>query len=178
MLGKVALVEPAMLAKDTLMAASIGSLLKSASVIHQVRNHAAVGVELEEFTVSYETVARRMRKARAAISYHNSVRRLTQKYGIDLFFGQATFIDPQTLEINGEVLHFQHCCLNPDPRPLLIDLPVPYCTPAALLEMATLPASLTIVGQDKTACELAQTFCQDWHRSDYAGLGAITRTCA
>jgi pyruvate/2-oxoglutarate dehydrogenase complex dihydrolipoamide dehydrogenase (E3) component len=48
----------------------------------------------------------RVRRVRAKISFHDSVRKLTDQYGVDVYLGDAKFLTPSSLAVNGQVIQF------------------------------------------------------------------------
>jgi len=55
--------------------------------------------------VDFPAVMERMRRLRARISEHDSVRRF-KELGVDVFLGEGRFSSPDTVEVAGKTLRF------------------------------------------------------------------------
>ena len=103
----------------------------------------------------------RMRRARAAIAPHDSARRF-QNLGVDVFFGDARFIDRETVLVANQRLRFARAVIATGGRPAIP--PIPGLADAAPLTSETVftltdaPRRLAVIGGGPIGCELAQAF--------------------
>jgi pyruvate/2-oxoglutarate dehydrogenase complex dihydrolipoamide dehydrogenase (E3) component len=82
------------------------AFIKAAKVAHTVKNSAKYGVFVSDFKIDFGKVMERMREVRAEISPHDSVYKLAKQYGIDVFLGNATFMNPHEIDVNGRMIQF------------------------------------------------------------------------
>lgn len=106
--AKVALVERALMGGDCLNVGCVPSkaLISAARARVAVRDANEFGVRVPEgVTVDFARAMERMRKLRSEISPMDSVERFKQ-LGIDVFLGEASFVDGSTVEVDGQKLKF------------------------------------------------------------------------
>src|SRR5271169_6626595 len=103
--AKVALCERALLGGDCLVYGCVPSkaLLRSAHLAHDVQEAAALGVETGEVTVDFAAVLERVRRLRADIAPHDAATRVREA-GVDVHFGTARFLGPDTVDCAGQTL--------------------------------------------------------------------------
>ncbi len=81
---------------------------------------------------------------------------------VTLFRGRGRFVAPRTVEVGGERIRGTRVVVGTGTRPRLPDVPgaagTPYWTSRDVFDMATLPATLIVVGGGPIATELAQFF--------------------
>lgn len=63
-----------------------------------------------------------MRKIRAEISENDSANRFSKTLGVDVFLGQAKFLDKNTIEVNGQRLTFLKAVIATGGRPNVPDV--------------------------------------------------------
>jgi len=159
--ARVALVERAMLGGDCLNTGCVPSkaLLASAHAAADVRRAAALGVHATLDRVDLAAVMARVRAARAAVAPHDGARRMAS-LGVHVFFGQAGFTSPASIDVNGVGLAFSRAIIATGARPAmppiegLADPRV--LTSESFFELSTLPRRLAVVGGGPVGCELAQ----------------------
>jgi len=91
--AKVALIERGLMGGDCLNVGCVPSkaILRSAKAFAQVRDARRFGVRVPDGAdVDFPAVMERMRRLRAGISPHDSVKRFSE-LGIDVYLGQAAF---------------------------------------------------------------------------------------
>jgi pyruvate/2-oxoglutarate dehydrogenase complex dihydrolipoamide dehydrogenase (E3) component len=127
-----------------------------------VARAAEFGVQVPAGTrVDFPAVMERMRRLRAGISPHDSAERF-RSLGIDVFFGDAKFVGPTAVEVEGQKLEFARAVVATgaraaDPRiPGLAE--AGYLTNETVFSLTELPARLIVLGAGPIGCELAQTF--------------------
>lgn len=142
------------------------ALIKSAKVAHQTADAARFGISAPPATVDFPAVMRRVRDVITAIEPHDSVERFTG-LGVDCVKGYARFVDPWTVEIDGQRrLTAKAFIIATGAAPFIPPLPgvedSGYLTSETLWDaMATrdaAPQRLVILGGGPIGCELAQSF--------------------
>jgi pyruvate/2-oxoglutarate dehydrogenase complex dihydrolipoamide dehydrogenase (E3) component len=166
--AKVTLIEAHEMGGDCLNTGCVPSkaLIKSAKVAHQIADAARFGLNAPPATVDFPAVMRRVRDVITAIEPHDSVERFTG-LGVDCVNGYARFVDPWTVEIDGERrLTAKAFIIATGAAPFIPPLPgveaSGYLTSETLWDvMATrdvAPKQLVILGGGPIGCELAQAF--------------------
>jgi pyruvate/2-oxoglutarate dehydrogenase complex dihydrolipoamide dehydrogenase (E3) component len=161
--ARVALIERRLLGGDCLNVGCVLSkaLLRSARAIGEARRASQLGVHVGVPTADFPAVMRRMRERRAAISPHDSARRL-QNAGVDVFFGDARFASPRTVIVGGATLRFNRAVIATGGRPTAPPVPglgqVRYLTNETLFWLTELPRHLIVIGAGPIGCEMAQAF--------------------
>lgn len=166
--AKVTLIEAHEMGGDCLNTGCVPSkaLIKSAKVAHQIADSARFGVNVAPAIVDFPAVMRRVRDVITAIEPHDSVERFTG-LGVDCVKGYARFIDPWTVEIDGERrLTAKAFIIATGAAPIIPQLPGAedsgYLTSETLWDaMANrmeAPKRLVILGGGPIGCELAQAF--------------------
>jgi pyruvate/2-oxoglutarate dehydrogenase complex dihydrolipoamide dehydrogenase (E3) component len=104
-----------------------------------------------------------MRRIRARISRRVSAHRLSSA-GVDVYFGEARFAAPDTVEVEGKRLRFKRALIASGARPLLPSIPgiaeAGYLTNENVFDLAECPPRLLVLGGGPLGCELAQAFCR------------------
>ena len=100
--ARPALVERAALGGDCLWTGCVPAkaLLASARLAHAMRNAEALGLQGVAPAEVFCRVMDRMREARAVVAHHDDPERF-RKMGIDVQFGEARFVGPDTIEVEG-----------------------------------------------------------------------------
>ncbi|SMC22969.1 Pyruvate/2-oxoglutarate dehydrogenase complex, dihydrolipoamide dehydrogenase (E3) component [Desulfacinum hydrothermale DSM 13146] len=164
--ARVALVERHMLGGDCLNVGCVPSkaLLAASRAAAAVRDADRFGVLVPEgVRVDFPRVMERMRRLRASIAPNDSAQRLAD-LGVDVFFGNARFVDSQTVDVDGTRLRFQKAVIATGARaaaPPIAGLEtVPYLTNESLFSLTELPQRLGIIGAGPIGCEMAQAFAR------------------
>ena len=168
--AKVALVERGLMGGDCLNVGCVPSkgLLAASRVAAAVRDADAMGVRVPEgTTVDFAAVMERMRKLRAGISHHDSAKRF-QELGIDVFMGDAMFVDSSHAKVvtpQGDTsLEFKRAVIATGARasaPPVFGLDqVNYLTNETLFSITELPRRLGVIGAGPIGCEMAQAFAR------------------
>ncbi|QDU86770.1 Mercuric reductase [Pirellulimonas nuda] len=169
--ARVALVERRLMGGDCL---NVGCV-PSKGLIAAARA-AAAGASVE-FSAAME----RMREVRADISVNDSAQRFREK-GVDVYFGDARFVDRQTIAVDDCRLRFRRAIIATGARAMAPPIPgldsARYLTNESVFSLTELPASLGVIGAGPIGCELAQAFARLGSRvhliSDSADAGGPT----
>ena len=82
--------------------------------------------------------------------------------GVDVFFGDASFSGPDTVEVGGLSLRFSKAVIATGARPAVPDVPglfdCGFLTNETAFSLTELPARLAVIGGGPIGCELAQAF--------------------
>jgi pyruvate/2-oxoglutarate dehydrogenase complex dihydrolipoamide dehydrogenase (E3) component len=162
--ARVALVERHLLGGDCLNQGCVPSkaLLASARMAHAARSGEPWGVRVGgPVEVDFPAVMERMRRLRADIAPADSAPRF-QGLGVDVFLGQARFVAPDAVEVDGQRLTFTRAVVASGGRPADPGVPglkeAGYFTSDSVWSLTRLPRRLAVVGGGPIGCELAQAF--------------------
>lgn len=164
--ARVAIVERRLLGGDCLNYGCVPSkaLLRAARAAYDLRHAAAFGITADgRARQDFATVMTRMRMLRAALATHDSARRFTE-LGIDVFVGDARFVDHETVEVGDTRLRFVRAVIATGARPSAPPVPglgeAGFLTNETLFGLTRLPPRLVIVGGGPIGCEMAQAFAR------------------
>ncbi|MEM8952768.1 MAG: mercuric reductase [Verrucomicrobiota bacterium] len=164
--AKVALIERNLLGGDCLNVGCVPSktLLAAAHAVTNVKRAAHFGITIPgEPSVDFPAVMERVRKLRAEISHHDSAERFS-RLGVDVFLGDAKFIDRSSVEVEGAKLFFKKAVVATGGRAAAPPIPgldkIEYLTNENLFHLTALPKSLGIIGAGPIGCEMAQAFAR------------------
>ncbi len=163
--AKSALIERTLTGGDCLNTGCVPSkaLIRAARAVYDIRAAKEFGIHpTSEPKIDFAQVMDRMRRVRARISFVDSVERFTRKYKVDVYLGEAEFIDPTSVEVDGRRLEFDRAVIATGGRPA--ELPIPglkeggYYTNENIFKLTELPRRLAVIGGGPIGCELAQAF--------------------
>ncbi len=163
--AKVALIERGLMGGDCLNVGCVPSkaILSTARRIASFRDAAEFGVEVAPPEIQFGAIMERMRRLRASISPHDSARRFAS-LGVDVFFGQGTFISSNQVEVAGQTLQFKQAVVATGARAAVPPIPgldqVHYLTNETLFSLTECPARLLVIGGGPIGCEMAQAFAR------------------
>lgn len=164
--AKVALIERHLMGGDCLNVGCVPSkaVIRAARAAAAVRDAAKFGVHVPDgVKVHFGEAMERMRRLRASIAPHDSVKRFSDM-GIDMFMGAGRFIGPLTVEVAGERLAFKKAVIATGARaaaPPIEGLDdVAYLTNETVFSLTELPKRLAIIGAGPIGCEMAQAFAR------------------
>ncbi len=165
--AKVALVERHLMGGDCLNVGCVPSktIIRSARAAFDIRDAHRFGVRTPgEIEVDFARVMERVRRVRADISPHDSARRFTDTYGVDVFFGSARFTGPEVVEVDGRELRFSRAVIATGARAAVPPIPglenAGYLTNRTVFNLTERPTRLAVIGAGPVGCELAQTFAR------------------
>jgi pyruvate/2-oxoglutarate dehydrogenase complex dihydrolipoamide dehydrogenase (E3) component len=162
--ARVALVERHLLGGDCLNVGCVPSkcLIRSSRAARDFRDAARYGViSRDGFESDFPAVMERMRRLRAHISRHDSVKRFAG-LGVDVFLGEARFAGRDAVEVDGRVLRFAKAVIATGARAFVPPVEgleeAGYLTNEELFSLTELPRRLLVFGAGPLGCELAQAF--------------------
>jgi len=161
---KVALVEKYLLGGDCLNFGCVPSktIIRSSRVVGEMWQAKEYGIHVpKHIEVDFPAVMARMRRIRAGISHHDSAERF-QKLGVDVFLGNAKFIDDDTVGVGELKLRFKKAVIATGARarkPNITGIEeAGYLTNETIFSLIQRPRRLAVIGGGPIGCELAQTF--------------------
>ncbi len=164
--AKVALIEKHRLGGDCLNYGCVPSkaLLKSARVAATVRDAHRFGVAVPDgVRVDFAAVMQRMRELRASLAPHDSAERF-RGLGIDVYFGEGSFVGADSIEVVGQRLRFRRAMIATGSRAVIPSIPGlaenDFVTNETVFSLTELPQRLTVLGAGPIGCELAQAFAR------------------
>jgi pyruvate/2-oxoglutarate dehydrogenase complex dihydrolipoamide dehydrogenase (E3) component len=162
--GRVALIERNLMGGDCLNFGCVPSkaLISSARLIQQIREAEKWGLDNQAPQFAFEKVFARMRARRAKIAPNDSQERF-ESLGVDVFRGEARFVSPHEIEVNGQTLRAKNFVIATGNRAAIpkidgIDT-VRYFTNETIFdELKGKSESMLVLGGGPIGCELAQAF--------------------
>jgi len=160
----IALVEKDRIGGDCTWTGCIPSktLLKIASVAHEMREADRYGLPANALSTNLSTVMKKVKDVVAEI-YENESPRVLKGKGIDVYSGGAQFIDPRTVIVDQDLeLQGRYFLIATGARQIIPDLPglqkVNYLTYESIWSLGRLPHKLLVLGGGPTGVELGQAF--------------------
>jgi pyruvate/2-oxoglutarate dehydrogenase complex dihydrolipoamide dehydrogenase (E3) component len=138
------------------------TMVASARVAYLARRAADYGVTIRG-EISIDMARVRQRKRDIVDQFRSgSQRRIETTPGVDLIFGQACFVGPRTLDIDGQTLTADLVFLNVGARPSRPPLPglddVPTLDSTSIMELDHVPEHLLVLGGGYVGLEFGQMF--------------------
>ncbi|HSA79010.1 MAG TPA: mercuric reductase [Nitrospirota bacterium] len=163
--AKVALIERHLLGGDCLNVGCVPSkgIIRASRAVYDVRISEEFGIRCgKDVSIDFGRAMERMRRIRAGISIHDSAERFSKELGVDLFFGGAKFIGPDSIEVDGKRLRYKKAALCSGARaaapPISGIEEAGYLTNENVFWLTKLPKRLAVIGGGPIGCELAQAF--------------------
>jgi pyruvate/2-oxoglutarate dehydrogenase complex dihydrolipoamide dehydrogenase (E3) component/uncharacterized membrane protein YdjX (TVP38/TMEM64 family) len=168
--AKVTLVESHKMGGDCLNYGCVPSkaLIKSATLVRQMKHSADYGIARAEATFSFADVMDRIARVVREIEPHDSVERYTG-LGVEVLQGYAKIVNPWTVQIDlgdgkMQTLTTRSIVIATGARPFVPPLPgldeVGCVTSDTLWGLRELPPRLVVLGGGPIGCELAQSFAR------------------
>jgi pyruvate/2-oxoglutarate dehydrogenase complex dihydrolipoamide dehydrogenase (E3) component len=162
--ARVALVERHLLGGDCLNVGCVPSkcLIRSSRAVFDMKEAGRYGVNAPAgYGADFPGVMERMRRLRAGISGHDSVRRFSS-LGVDVFLGEARFSGPDAVEVGGKRLRFSKAVIATGARAAVPPVEglheAGFLTNETVFSLTGLPRRLLVFGAGPIGCELAQAF--------------------
>jgi pyruvate/2-oxoglutarate dehydrogenase complex dihydrolipoamide dehydrogenase (E3) component len=112
-------------------------------------------------SVDFSAVMERVRRVRARISRRISAQSLSL-IGVDVYFGEARFAEPEAILVDGKRLRFKRALVASGARPKVPAIAglakVGYLTNESVFDLNECPPRLLVLGGGPLGCELAQAF--------------------
>jgi pyruvate/2-oxoglutarate dehydrogenase complex dihydrolipoamide dehydrogenase (E3) component len=160
--GRVALIERNKMGGDCLNYGCVPSkaLIASARAINRIRHACELGLEVQEPRFEFENVFESMRGRRARIAPNDSAERF-ESLGVDVFFGQASFVSPHEIAVDGRTLRAKNFVIATGTRASIPPIEgirdVPYFTNETIFDqLRRKPESMIVLGGGPIGCELGQ----------------------
>jgi len=164
--ARVALIERDLMGGDCLNVGCVPSkaIISAARVAGTVAGASDFSVRVPEGTqVDFVGVMERMRRLRRNISVNDSANRF-RDLGVDVFFGQASFKDSSTIEVEGTPIQFKRAVIATGARaaaPPIKGLDqVDYLTNESVFSLTELPKRFGIIGAGPIGTEMSQAFAR------------------
>lgn len=168
--ARVTLVEAHRMGGDCLNTGCVPSkaLIRTATLVHQMRHAADLGVARADVTLDFAQVMERVARVVREIEPHDSVDRY-RGLGVDVQQGHARIVDPWHVEIRHDdgstrTLSTRAIVVATGARPFVPPLPglaeAGVLTSDTLWSLRELPRRLLVLGGGPIGCELAQAFAR------------------
>lgn len=166
--AKVALIERHLMGGDCLNVGCVPSkgIIAAAKAAHAAKSGGekfGIHVDPDAVQIDFGAAMERMRKLRAGISKHDSVKRFAD-LGIDVFLGQASFVASQTVAVGDQQLTFKNAVICSGARADAPPIPgldqIDYLTNENLFNLTEIPKRIGIIGAGPIGCEMAQAFAR------------------
>lgn len=163
--AKVTLIEKHRMGGDCLNTGCVPSkaLIRAARVAQELKRAPELGFSEVAGRPDFPRIMARVHTVIRAIEPHDSVERYTA-LGVECLQGTARFLDPWTVEVDGQRLSAPNIVLATGAEPVVPALPglaeAGYRTSETLWDLTTLPKRLVVLGGGPIGCELAQAFAR------------------
>ena len=135
-------------------------LVHAADVAETVRNAGRYGIHAELVNVDWPGIRDRIFGRIDPLSAQAVDSR--RRSGVDVYQGEARFVSPRVLEVDGEQLRGERVVLAVGSRPLVPEIAglaeVPFHTSDTIMRVDALPASMVVVGGGYVAAEFSHVF--------------------
>lgn len=168
--ARVAIIERELMGGDCLNVGCVPSkaIISAARMAANLREAGEFGIKVADSSADFGEVMRRMRRLRAQISPMDSAKRFSE-LGVDVFFGQGSFIDRSTISVTRRdgsrtELKFKQALIATGARAAAPSIPglesVNFLTNESLFSLTELPKRFGIVGAGPIGVEMAQAFAR------------------
>ena len=163
--ARVAIAERQQLGGDCLITGCVPSkaILRSARALGELRRAGNLGIRATGVDLNFPEVMTRMRQRRAGLAMNDSAERL-RALGIDVFFGDASFISPREIAVGSATLRFIRAVIASGSRPSAPPIDglssTTYLTNETIFGLAERPERLLVIGGGPVGCELSQAFAR------------------
>jgi pyruvate/2-oxoglutarate dehydrogenase complex dihydrolipoamide dehydrogenase (E3) component len=163
--ARVALIERHLMGGDCLNYGCVPSkaLIRAARAAYAVGEAREFGIESANPKIEFADVMRRLRRVRAEIAPHDSAQRFSE-LGVDVYLGEARFVDRKSIEVDGQRLQFKKAIIATGARAASLSVPgleaAGYLTNETIFALTSLPRRLIVIGGGPIGCELAQAFAR------------------
>ncbi len=135
-------------------------LVHTADIANTVRDTARFGIAAELSAVDWPAVRDRVFGRIDPI--HATAVDYRRRSGVDVFLGEARFIEPHVIAVDGDELHGERIVLAVGSRPYVPDIAgiesVPVHTSDTIMRLDRLPTSMLVIGGGFIAAEMSHVF--------------------
>jgi pyruvate/2-oxoglutarate dehydrogenase complex dihydrolipoamide dehydrogenase (E3) component len=163
--ARVALIERNLMGGDCLNVGCVPSkaTLRASHVAADLRAARDLGFAVPASAVAnFGAAMERMRRIRARISRHDSARRFRDELGVDVYLGQARFLDSERVAVGDKILRFKKAVVATGARPSHPPIPgleeTGFLTNETVFTLTELPRRIAVIGAGPIGSELAQCF--------------------
>ena len=139
------------------------TLIDSARLAHRMRQAARVGLSACDPEIDINRVLDRVDSVINHIQQHDDPERF-RRYGCDVRFGAARFLNPHEVTVNEEVIRAKRFVIATGSQPLVPPIPgiaeAGYDTNETIFKRRELPPRLAVIGGGPIGVELAQAFAR------------------
>ena len=139
------------------------TLIHAAKVASLMRRAGEYGLNAVEPEVDLGRVSDHVQSVIDQIQPHDDPQRF-RDYGAEVLFGHASFIDPHTIEVNGQKIHGRRFVIATGSSPFIPPIAgleeVPYLTNENVFSLRELPARLIVLGGGAIGVEMAQAYAR------------------
>jgi pyruvate/2-oxoglutarate dehydrogenase complex dihydrolipoamide dehydrogenase (E3) component len=164
--ANVALIERHLLGGTCLNQGCIPSkaLIRTSRLYREMRDAEHFGGRMPDgIAVDFALVMDRVRRIRTRLRERDSAETLAAM-GIDVYFGEARFLGPDSVTVGGRVLRFKKALVATGARPVRPPIPgleeAGYLTYENVFDLTECPKRLLVIGGGPVGCELAQAFAR------------------
>jgi dihydrolipoamide dehydrogenase len=161
--AKVCLIENDKMGGDCLNTGCVPSkaIIKSAKIIHSIKNANEFGVSCENIKVDFAKVMARVQEKIKSIEPHDSVERY-ESLGVECIKGYAKITSPWSVQVGDRKLTTKNIIIASGGQPFVPNIKgldrITPLTSDNIWEIKKLPEKLVIVGGGIIGCEMAQVF--------------------
>lgn len=135
------------------------ALLRAAEALYEAEHNPFAGIRTRGEGVDLRELVAQKDELVATLRQHKYAD-LVQAYGWDLLHGEASFVDPGTLQVDGTTVQADAYLIATGAAPALPPIQglaeTPYLTSTTVLDLTDLPASLAVIGGNAIGLELGQ----------------------
>ena len=164
--GRVALIERGRMGGECLNTGCVPSkaLLSSARLASHIQNARSWGLDSQEPKLDFLRVLTRMREKRAQLAPHDSAERF-ESLGVDVFRGEARFVSPREVAVEGHRLRARNFVIATGSRPSIpvidgLNRAKFYTNETLFDELRERPQRIFVLGGGSAGTELAQAFAR------------------
>jgi pyruvate/2-oxoglutarate dehydrogenase complex dihydrolipoamide dehydrogenase (E3) component len=139
------------------------TLINTARLAHRMRHAAQYGLPACDPQIDINGVLDRVERVIARIQQHDDPERF-RRYGCDVRFGAARFLNPNEITVNEEIIRSKRFVIATGSQPLVPPIPgiaeAGYDTNETIFKRRELPPRLAVIGGGPVGVELAQAFAR------------------
>jgi pyruvate/2-oxoglutarate dehydrogenase complex dihydrolipoamide dehydrogenase (E3) component len=165
--AKVAIIERDLLGGECLNTGCIPSktIIRTSRLYAEMRDAENFGARVPgDVHVDFPFLVERMRRIRARISGQGFSARQLSLMGIDVYFGEGRFAQPNTVAVGDTALRYKKALIATGSRPIIPSIPglieADYLTNESVFDLTESPRRFLVIGGGPLGCELAQAFCR------------------